>query len=88
MKDVFVDVELPFQVGAHLALHLGDLAQSEHSLNNNTPGLVRVSVVAHNLAGEHERGDKEPVARQALGGRETRLEALQQEEGRVRDALG
>ena len=67
----------PPALHAHLPLHLVDLAQSEHSLNNNTPGLVRVSVVAHNLAGEHERGDKEPVARRAGGGREARLEALQ-----------
>ena len=42
-------------------------------------GLVRVSVVADDLAGKHEGGNEEPVARRALGGGEARLETLQEE---------
>lgn len=41
--------ELPVQIIAHLALHLVDLAQGEHALGDDAPGLVGVGVVAHDL---------------------------------------
>ena len=32
-----LDVELPFQVGTHFALHLVDFAESEKTLGNDGP---------------------------------------------------
>ena len=40
LKDVLVDVELPFEVRKPFALHLVDFAQVKHALGNDTPGLV------------------------------------------------
>ena len=42
-------VQLPLQVTTHLALHLVNLPQSEHTLANNAPRLVGIGVVANNL---------------------------------------
>lgn len=53
-----IDVELPLQVGAHLSFHLVDLPESKHALANDTPRLVGISVVADNLGGKHECGNK------------------------------
>lgn len=51
-------IEDPFEVPTHLPLHLVDLTDQEHSLSNDTPGLVRVSIVTDNLRYNHEHGDK------------------------------
>lgn len=48
------DIELPFQVGAHLLFHLVDLPKHKHSLTDNTPGLVGVSVIADDLGSNHK----------------------------------
>jgi hypothetical protein len=53
-----IDVELPLQVGAHLSFHLVDLPEGEHALSDDTPRLVGIRVVANDLGGEHERGNK------------------------------
>jgi len=53
-----IDVELPLQVGAHLSFHLVDLPESKHALANDTPRLVGISVVADDLGGKHECGNK------------------------------
>ena len=50
-----LDVELPFEVGAHFPLHLVALPEGEHALADDGPGLVRVGVVADDLEGDHER---------------------------------
>jgi hypothetical protein len=76
-----LDVEIPVEVGAHLALHLVDLAEGEHALADDAPGLVAVRVVADHLAGDHECGQEEAVPRGSASGREALLEALQQIEG-------
>ena len=57
-----VNVEQPLQVAAHLALHLVYLAEGEHALADDGPGLVRVGVVADDLARDHEGGDEEAMA--------------------------
>lgn len=82
------DVELPVQVGAHLAFHLVDLAEGEHALANDAPRLVGVGVVADHLAGDHEGREEETVSRRSAGGREALLEALEQIEGGEGDRLG
>lgn len=55
------DIELPLEIAAHLAFHLVDLAEGEHALADDGPGLVGVGVVADDLGGEHESGDEESV---------------------------
>lgn len=59
---VRLDVEDPLEVPTHLALHLVDLAEGEHTLTDDAPGLVRVGVVADDLGRNHERRDVEAVA--------------------------
>jgi hypothetical protein len=53
-----VNVQLPLQVGAHLPLHLVDLAERKHALANDAPGLVGVRVVTDYLGGQHKSGNK------------------------------
>lgn len=53
-----IDIELPLQVGAPLSFHLVDLAERKHALTDDTPRLVGIRVVANDLQGEHERGNK------------------------------
>lgn len=53
--------QVPLQVPAHLPLHLVHLLQLEHLLRDDTPTLVRVRVVADDLAGDHERRDEKSV---------------------------
>jgi hypothetical protein len=55
------DVELPFQVGAHLTLHLVDFPKSKHTLTDDTPGFVGVSVIADDLGSNHEGRYKEAM---------------------------
>ena len=54
-QDRRLDVELPLEIAAHLALHLVDLAEGEHALAHDAPGLVGVGVVTDNLGCNHER---------------------------------
>jgi hypothetical protein len=61
LEGLGVDVELPLKVGAHLVLHLVDLAEGEHVLGDDAPGLVRVRVVAHDLGHDHVGRDVETV---------------------------
>lgn len=74
------DVELPLQVRTHLALHLVDLAEGEHGLADDGPGLVAVRVVTHDFARDHERGEEEAVARGAACGGKAGLEAVEEGE--------
>ncbi len=53
MQHQRIDTELPLQVQAHLPLHLVDLLKCKHPLTNNTPRLVRISVITYNLWGKH-----------------------------------
>ena len=74
------DVELPFQVGAHLALHLVDLPESKHTLTDDTPGLVGICIVADDLGSNHKCGDEQTVAGGTAGGDEPSLQSLQKVE--------
>jgi hypothetical protein len=76
-----LDVELPVQVGAHLAFHLVDLTESEHALADDAPRLVAVSVVTDHLAGDHERRQEQTMTGRSAGGREALFEALKEVEG-------
>ena len=49
-----LDIELPLQVRAHLALHLINLPEGKHSLTDNAPGLVGVGIIADDLGSNHE----------------------------------
>lgn len=71
------NVELPIQVVAHLALHLVDLPQRKHTLTNDTPGFVRVGVIADDLGSNHERRDEEAVPGGTACGDEPRLQPLE-----------
>lgn len=51
---LWIDVELPFEITAHLSFHLIDLSEREHALTDYSPALVRVGIVADDLAGDHE----------------------------------
>ena len=53
-----VSVELPLWVGAYLLFHLVGLPECKHALANDTPQLVQISVVADDLGGEYEHGNK------------------------------
>lgn len=53
-----VDGEFSLEVVAHLLLHLVDFTNGEHTLGNNTPTLVRVGIVAHDLGSDHEGANK------------------------------
>jgi hypothetical protein len=75
---VRIDVEHPFEIAAHLALHLIYFSQRKHALANDRPALVRVRVVAHHFAGNHKRRDEETVARRTPRSGEARLEAREQ----------
>lgn len=49
-NDLFAaDVQVPFKITAHFALHLVDLLEGKHLLSDDTPRLVRVRVVANDL---------------------------------------
>ena len=43
------NIQLPIEILAHLAFHLVDLAELEHALADDRPGLVRVGVIAYHL---------------------------------------
>ena len=73
-----LDVELPFQVGTHLPLHLVNLPEGKHALTNNTPGFVGIGIIAYDLGSDHECRDEETVAGGTASGDEPRLESLQQ----------
>ena len=81
LESTRLNVQLPIEILAHLALHLVDLAEGKHALADDAPGLVGVGVVADDLACDHEGGNEEAVARGALGGGEVGLEALEEVEG-------
>jgi hypothetical protein len=53
-----IDVELPLQVGVDLSFHLVDSAEHKHALTEDTPRLVGIRVIASDLRGEHECGNK------------------------------
>ena len=55
VQDRGLDVELALEIAAHLALHLVGLAEGEHALIHDAPGLVRVGVVTDDLGGNHGR---------------------------------
>ena len=57
-KLVVSHIEHPVEVAAHLALHVVDLTKGKHALGDNAPRLVRVRVVANDLASDHEGGDE------------------------------
>ena len=83
-----VDVEDPFEVAAHLALHLVYLLERVEILADDAPRLVGVGVVADNLGGNHKSRDEEAVARGATGGGEALFEAGQEEQCSEYDGLG
>ena len=58
LERVGLDVQLPLQVRAHLALHLVDLPEGEHTLADDRPRLIRIGVVADHLGSDHERRNK------------------------------
>ena len=62
LESTRLDVELPVEVLAHLALHLVDPPKLEHALADYQPGLVRIGIVADHLGGDHEHRDEETVA--------------------------
>jgi len=53
-----VSIELPLRVGAHLPFHLVGLPECKHALANDIPRLVQISVIADDLGGEYEHGNK------------------------------
>jgi hypothetical protein len=75
-----LDVELPFQVGTHFALHLVNLPKGKHTLTNDAPGLVGISIIADDLGSNHECRDEETVAGGTASSDKPRLESLQQVE--------
>ena len=75
-----LDIELPLQVGTHLPLHLVDLPKGKHTLTDDTPRLVRVSVIAYDLGSNHKSRDKKAVPGGPASGDESRLESLQKVE--------
>jgi uncharacterized protein YcfJ len=74
-----LDIEAPLEVSACLVLTQVDLAEDEHAIANDAPGLVG-GVVADDLGGNHRCQDVETVATQATGGREVVLEVREQVE--------
>ena len=72
-----LDVELPLEVGTHLALHLIDLPKGEHALPDNAPGLVGIRVIADDLGSNHECGYEEAVPGGTASGDKPRLQSLQ-----------
>jgi hypothetical protein len=75
-----LDIELPLEVRAHLPLHLVDLPKGEHTLTDDTPGLVGVGVIAYDLGGNHKRRDEEAVPGGTASGDEPGLQSLQKVE--------
>jgi len=53
-----INIELALQVGAHCSFRLVDLPECGRALANDTLRLVRVGVVADDLGGKHECGNK------------------------------
>lgn len=84
---LIVDVENPLEVRVHLVLHLIDLLEGIEVLSDDTPRLVQVRVVAYDLRGDHESGDKKAVARRATGGREALFEPGEEEKRSKDDGL-
>ena len=73
-------VELPLQVGAHLALHLVDLPERKHSLTDDAPRFVGVCVIADDLGSNHKGRDEQAVPGGTARGDEPCLQSLQQVE--------
>jgi len=73
-----LDIELPLKVGTHLSFHLVNLPKGKHTLTNNTPGLVGVSIIADDLGSNHKCRDEKAVTGGTASGDESRLESLQQ----------
>ena len=64
-----LDMEGPFEIGTHLALHSVDLAETEDASTNATLGFVGVLVFVYDLGGDEEGRDKEVMtAGSATGG--------------------
>jgi len=80
LKCAGLDVELPLEIGAHLALHLVNLPKSKHALTDNTPGLVGIGIIADDLGSNHECGYEEAVPGGTASGDEPRLQSLQKVE--------
>ena len=80
LQILWIEVQLPLQITTHLPLHLIDLLQCKHSLPDDTPRLVRICVVADDLAGDHGRGEEEAGAQWATGSGEAVLEAVEERE--------
>ena len=76
LECVGLDVELPFQVGAHLSLHLVNLPKGKHTLTDDTPGLVGVGIIADDLGSNHKCRDEEAVPGGTMSGDKPRLESL------------
>jgi hypothetical protein len=53
------DVQLPFRVRTYFVFHLFELSESELSLTNYTPRLVRVGIIADDLGSNDKSGDEE-----------------------------
>ena len=77
LESAGLDVELPFQIGTHLALHLVNLPKGEHTLTDDTPGFVGICVIADDLGSNHKRGDEEAVPGGTACGDEPGLQSLQ-----------
>ena len=71
-----LDVELPFEVGAHFPLHLINLPKGKHTLTDDAPGLVRIGIIADDLGSNHKCRDEQAVAGGTTSGDESRLESL------------
>ena len=55
------DVEKPLGVWVHLVLHSVDLHEGVAILPDNTPGLVRVGIVADHFRLDHDRRNEKSV---------------------------
>lgn len=66
-------MEEPFEVRAHLALHLVDLFEGVEVLSDNAPRLVGVGVVADDFRGDCECGNEETMTARTTSCRETLL---------------
>jgi len=82
-----LDVELPFEAGAHLAFHLVNLPKGKHFLANNTPGFVGVSIIADVLGSNRECRDEKAVAGGTTSGDKPCLERSESHGGRESHAM-
>ena len=75
-----LDIQLPLKVGTHLPFHLVDLLKHKYTLADDTPGLVRIWVIADDLGGDRKRGGEKVVPGGAASGNGPSLESLQKVE--------